>query len=70
MKDLADIHSGIYMNSVLLEALKVYNIEFKITKLILYSITRDNASSNDILLKAFIKHYSKQAIKFQGHILV
>jgi len=32
MKDLKDIHSGIYMNSVLLETLKEYNIEYNITK--------------------------------------
>jgi hypothetical protein len=29
---------------------------------------RDNASSNNTLLKAFIKHYNKEAIKFQGDI--
>jgi hypothetical protein len=34
----------------------------------LFSITRDNASSNDTLLKAFRKHYNLQAIKFQGDI--
>jgi hypothetical protein len=33
-----------------------------------FSITRDNASSNDTLLKAFINHYNKEAIKFQGDI--
>jgi len=32
MKDLADIHSGQYMNKVLLEALKEYNIEYNITR--------------------------------------
>ena len=32
MKDLNDIHSGVYMNSVLLETLKEYNIEYNITK--------------------------------------
>jgi hypothetical protein len=32
MKDLSDIHSGEYMNSVLIEALKEYNIEYNITK--------------------------------------
>ena len=32
MKDLSDIHSGIYMNSVLIEALKQYNIEYNITR--------------------------------------
>jgi hypothetical protein len=32
MKDLKDIHSGKYMNSVLLEALKVYGIEYNITR--------------------------------------
>jgi hypothetical protein len=32
MKDLKDIYSGNYMNSVLLETLKEYNIEYNITK--------------------------------------
>jgi len=48
------------MNSVLLEALKEYNIK--------YNITRDNASLNDTLLKAFIRYYNKEGIKFQGDI--
>ena len=34
MKDLSDIHSGVYMNSVLLEALKEFNIEYNITGLV------------------------------------
>jgi len=33
MKDLKEIHSGSYMNSVLLEALKDYNIEYNIKRL-------------------------------------
>ena len=32
MKDLKDIHSGKYMNLVLLEALKAYGIEYNITR--------------------------------------
>jgi len=32
MKDLKEPHSGSYMNSVLLETLKEYNIEYNITK--------------------------------------
>jgi hypothetical protein len=32
MKDLSDIHSGVYMNSVLIETLKQYNIEYNITR--------------------------------------
>jgi hypothetical protein len=32
MKDLKDIHSGKYMNSVLLETLKAYSIEYNITR--------------------------------------
>jgi hypothetical protein len=32
MKDLNDIHSGKYLNSVLLEALKDYNIEHNIIR--------------------------------------
>ena len=37
--------------------------------LILYSITRDNVSSNDTLISAFKRHYDLQGIKFQGDIL-
>jgi hypothetical protein len=32
MKDLKDIYSGQYINKVLLEALKQYNIEYNITR--------------------------------------
>jgi hypothetical protein len=32
MKDLKDIHSGQYMNMVLLDTLKEYNIEYNITR--------------------------------------
>jgi hypothetical protein len=32
MKDLKEVHSGIYMNSVLLETLREYNIEYNITR--------------------------------------
>ncbi len=32
MKDLKDIHSGVYMLSVLLETLKQYNIEYNINR--------------------------------------
>ena len=32
MRDLKDIYSNKYINSVLLEALKVYNIEYNIIK--------------------------------------
>jgi len=32
MKDLSDAHSGAYMNTVLLEALKDYNIEYNIIR--------------------------------------
>jgi hypothetical protein len=32
MKDLKDIHSSKYMNSVLLEALKAFGIEYNITR--------------------------------------
>ena len=32
MKDLKDIHSGQYMNTVLLDTLKEYNIEYNIIK--------------------------------------
>jgi len=34
MKDLSDIHSSVYMNSVLLEALKEFNIKYNITRLV------------------------------------
>jgi len=32
MKDLSDIHSGQYINKVLLETLKEYNIEYNIIR--------------------------------------
>jgi hypothetical protein len=32
MKDLKNIYSGQYMNKVLLEALKQYNIKYNITR--------------------------------------
>jgi hypothetical protein len=32
MKDLNDIYSSVYMLSVLLDALKQYNIEYNITR--------------------------------------
>jgi len=32
MKDLKDIYSGKYMNSVLLKALREFNIEYNITR--------------------------------------
>jgi hypothetical protein len=32
MKDLKDIYSGKYMNSVLIEALREFNIEYNITR--------------------------------------
>jgi hypothetical protein len=35
MKDLLDINSGIYMNSMLLEALKEFNIKYNIIRLII-----------------------------------
>jgi hypothetical protein len=38
MKDLNDIHSGIYMLSVLLGTLKQYNIEYNITRSVLLNI--------------------------------
>lgn len=38
MKGLSDIHSGEYMNTVLLEALKDYNIEYNITRLVILII--------------------------------
>ena len=39
MKDLSDVHSGVYMNKVLLEALEQYNIEYNIMRyLILFLI--------------------------------
>ena len=32
MKDLLDIYSGEYIKSILIEALKEYNIEYNITR--------------------------------------
>jgi hypothetical protein len=40
----------------------------KLLLLILYSITRDNASSNNTLISSFIRAYDLEAIKFQGDI--
>jgi hypothetical protein len=73
MKDLSDKYSGVYMNSVLLESFKslilsiiylgklpLLFIFFLKHKLILISITRDNASLNDILIEAFTKYYRKK----------
>ena len=70
IKDLKDIYSGKYINKVLLETLKDFNIKYNITRyififkkkkiiLVFNSITRDNAKSNDTLIKAFSKHYNK-----------
>ena len=33
-----------------------------------FSITRNNASSNDTLINAFKNHYNKETIKFYGDI--
>ena len=41
---------------------------FRKLVILTFSITRDNTSLNDTLLKAFIKYYNKQGIKFQGDI--
>lgn len=47
---------------------KFYYLLFKILLLTFYSITRDNASSNNTLITSFIKAYDLEAIKFQGDI--
>ena len=36
MQDLKEIHSRSYMNSVLLEALKDFNIEYNIERLVFF----------------------------------
>jgi len=70
IKDLKDIYSGKYINKVLLETLKDFNIKYNIIKyififkkkkiiLIFNSITRDNARLNNTLIEAFSKHYNK-----------
>ena len=70
IKDLKDIYSGKYINKVLLETLKDFNIKYNITRyififkkkkiiLIFNSITRDNARLNNTLIEAFSKHYNK-----------
>ena len=33
-----------------------------------HNITRDNTSFNDTLIEAFLKHYNKEGIKFQGDV--
>jgi len=70
IKDFKDIYSGKYINKVLLETLKDFNIKYNITRyififkkkkiiLIFNSITRDNARLNNTLIEAFSKHYNK-----------
>jgi hypothetical protein len=72
IKDLKDIYSGKYINEVLLETLKDFNIKYNIIRyiyiylkkkrkiiLIFNSITRDNAGLNDTLIEAFFKYYNK-----------
>ncbi|XMA14723.1 hypothetical protein WAI453_007514 [Rhynchosporium graminicola] len=51
------------MFKVLSKALEEWNIQDSII-----SITRDNASSNDTLIRAFIKDYDIKGIRFQGDI--
>ncbi|CZT08587.1 uncharacterized protein RCO7_08132 [Rhynchosporium graminicola] len=66
---LSEPHSGKYMFQVLSKALEDWKIQDNIiSRLITYSITRDNASSNDTLIEAFIKDYDIKGIKFQGDI--
>jgi hypothetical protein len=36
MRELSDIHSGIYMNSVLLETLKEFDIEYNIIRYVIF----------------------------------
>ena len=36
MQDLKEIHFGFYLNSVLLEALKDFNIEYNIERLVFF----------------------------------
>jgi len=70
IKDLKDIYSKKYINKVLLETLKDFNIKYNIIKyififkkkkiiLIFNIITRDNAKLNNTLIKAFSKYYNK-----------
>ncbi|CZS97989.1 uncharacterized protein RAG0_06877 [Rhynchosporium agropyri] len=63
MAYLSEPYYGKYMFKVLSKALEEWNIQDSII-----SITRDNASSNDTLIRAFIKDYDMKGIKFQGDI--
>ncbi|XMA14597.1 hypothetical protein WAI453_007388 [Rhynchosporium graminicola] len=63
MAYLSEAHSGKYLFKVLSRALEEWNIQDSII-----SITRDNASSNDTLIEAFIRDYNIKGIKFQGDI--
>jgi hypothetical protein len=61
------LYKNIILNLILLG--KYFNFNFRfILKLIVNSITRDNASSNDTLIKGFIRHYKLNNIAFIGNI--
>ena len=42
MRDLAEKHSGAYINKVLLEALKDFDIEYNIIRQVLFYLIIDN----------------------------
>ncbi|CZT10958.1 uncharacterized protein RAG0_15273 [Rhynchosporium agropyri] len=63
IRDLKEPHLGRYLIEELLKSLQDYNIEYNIS-----SITRDNASSNDTLIKELRSYYDISGIVFQGDI--
>ena len=69
------------MTKVLIKTLEKFNIKFDIKRFVYFfniyiyiftnfhfSITRDNASSNDSLMSSFIRAYDIEGFKFQGDI--
>jgi hypothetical protein len=62
IKDLSDVYLRVYINKLILTALKQYNIK--------YNNIRDNNLFNNALLKAFIKYYNKIILYFKEIYLI
>ena len=70
LQNLYKRHSGIYLNTILIEVLKEFNIQNNI-----FCITRDNATNNDILIQEF-QQYNRdnnglfyKDIRYLAHII-
>lgn len=50
MKDLKERHSGLYLNEVLLETLRDYNIEYNITRYLLLTLLKKNYFINLLIV--------------------